>query len=173
MAVVPSCATTIALLDHVTPMYREHRHFSKMSLGNMLTLQHVFFVDTAHFPLGWITSVPVSTFAAKLYDVAEALTFGEIDPIELSLLASGVCLERAKTISEHAWPVRRGARGWRLDLIVVIRGFNRSRQTAASIVTEAPIVDGIMQRLEKPVKVTNLSELRPIEFSEFCRSYIL
>lgn len=176
-ACVPSCELTLKLLSRVTPQYMELRHFSKMSLGNTRTLQHVLFVDITSKLLLWLTNVPLVTPVQHLYDVAEAILHDELEPCDLSLLGSGLPLERTKTIEQHTWPTRGGKKGWRLDMIIVVRGFVRrprgedttdikqpdNAMTESRIDTEASEVDVRECPREWPAK----DNLVPQEFSNF------
>lgn len=141
-ACVPSCEMTIRLLERASPKYRELRHFSKMSLANSKTLQHVIVCDIINRPLLWLTNVAGTTPVALLYKAVSRVVSPFLDDAEIVLLASGLPLERTKTLEEHQWPVRgKGNKGWRLDMLIVIRAFHYARAALKKVQPTASIVE--------------------------------
>jgi hypothetical protein len=105
--------------------YLHLRHFSKMSLANTTTLQHVLICDVAAVPLLWLTSVPLCTPSVVIYELVALLVDGL--PQHLHLLACGLPLQKQLTLAEHRWQGRQrttpggtSVKGWRLDLYIVV-----------------------------------------------------
>jgi hypothetical protein len=160
-ACLPWCALTLQLLEQATPKYKELRHFSKMSLANTKTLQHILVCDITNHPVLWLTNVACTTRADHLYKaVAKALEdFLDVD--EIALLAAGVPLERTKTIDAHHWPFRGDKKGWRLDMWVVVRGFHYSRAvpkvrptiSCSNQEEDNTIAEKVMTDVEAPIRL--------------------
>lgn len=177
-ACLPWCDMTLQLLDHAAPKrYFAVRHFSKMSLSNMKTLQHVMICDVTNHPLLWFTNVAVSTPVELLYDAVAATLFEFLDAHEISLVAAGVPLDRTKRIEDHRWPVRGGKRGWRLDMLIIVRGFHYSfapskpRAIPADVFGPSPldVPDAPPPEAVAPKKQLRegLSNVAPIDFLQF------
>ena len=124
--VLPSCRLPTLLLKKYCPRYSQLRHFSKMSLANQLTLQHVVVFDVSFFPLVWLTNVALSTTVSDI-----ALVIFYVIPDErrchdvsaLHLLGNGLLLESRKTLAEHTWIGRTGRSGCRGDLCIIVKGY--------------------------------------------------
>lgn len=97
-----------------------------MSLANVKSLQHVIVCDITNHPVLWFTNVACQTNIQLIYDAVAHSLAPFLDAHEVVLLGSGIVLDRFKKIDEMVWPTRSGRKGWRLDMWIVVRGFEYS-----------------------------------------------
>ena len=131
-AVLPSCCAPTLLLKKYCPRYAQLRHFSKMSLANQLTLQHVVVFDVGFYPIVWLTNVNMSTQVADIMLVVCFAIPPERRPADvgvMEILGNGLLLEARKTLTEHVWPGRGGRSGCRGDLCVVVKNLQLDVET--------------------------------------------
>jgi hypothetical protein len=140
--VLPSTRMPTFLLKKYCPLYGELRHYSKMSLANQLTIQHVVLFDVTCFPITWLTNVALSQ---QVGDLALAVWFcipseqRPADSMELELIGNGILLDLRKTLGEHVWPGRSGRSGCRGDLCLVVKGLQLSPAARAERGSLAPL----------------------------------
>jgi hypothetical protein len=86
--------------------------------------------DITNHPILWLTNVACNTPIQLIYDVVAWTLAPFLDAHEVVLLGSGILLDRSKKIDEVTWPIRSGKKGWRMDMWIVVRGF---QYTCASL----------------------------------------
>lgn len=121
-ACIPSFRFTWRLMQRILPAYGKLRVFSISDLRVTNQIPNLVLADSSGIPLAWVTNVPMSTMGYDLCDlVYPFLPPGTTECPDL--IAMGTKVEKTKRLQELSWTQRSGKKGWRLDLLVTIRGF--------------------------------------------------